>query len=430
MKIAILTAGTGSFHCGTCMRDNALAVELRRQGHDAVLVPMYLPPILDEEGELAPLFYGGINVYLQQKSAFFRKTPRWLDKLFDTPEALRKAATQSGNMTSPKELGDITLSMLRGEEGNQRKELDRLAEWLKEFGPEVVVLSNALLLGIGPYLRRITGVPVVCMLTGEDTFLDSLPDGPREEAWANVSRLAKQMDACIAISQYYGDLMRDRTGVSAARMHVVHAGIKVEGFPPAAPPAVPTIGYLARMCYPKGLHTLVDAFIEMRRRGNVPDAVLRVAGSQTAADAVYVATLRERLEKAGVADAVTFTPNVSREEKLRFLQGLSVFSVPATYGESFGLYVIEAMAAGVPLVQPRHAAFPELVEATGAGLLVDPDDAEALAEGLETLLLDPERAWLMGAAGRRAAEEQFTVDRMASETVAILGLTARQKQDS
>jgi len=420
MKIVILTAGTGSFHCGTCMRDNALVVELRRQGHDAVLVPMYLPPILDEEGELAPLFYGGINVYLQQKSALFRKSPRWLDRLFDSPGALKAAARRSGSMTSAAELGDLTLSMLRGEEGRQRKELERLAEWLRELRPEVVVLSNALLLGLGPALRRATGAPVVCMMTGEDTFLDSLPEGQREEAWAGVARLAGEMDACIAISRYYADLMRARAGIPDEKMRVVHAGINLEGFAPGEPPPVPTIGYLARMCYAKGLHTLVDAFIALRRRGKVPDTVLRAAGSQTAADAEYVATLRDRLEKAGLSEAAAFTPNISREEKIRFLQGLTILSVPATYGESFGLYVVEAMAAGVPLVQPRHAAFPELLEATGAGILVEPDDPEALAAGLEELLLDPARARSLGAAGRRAAEERFTVERMARRTLAVL----------
>src|SRR5437763_268183 len=94
MRIVQLTAGTGSFYCGTCLRDNALVAELRRQGHDALLVPLYLPLALDEPPATpaTPLFYGGVNVYLQQQSSLFRKTPRWVDRLLDAPGVLRAAA--------------------------------------------------------------------------------------------------------------------------------------------------------------------------------------------------------------------------------------------------------------------------------------------------------------------------------------------------
>src|SRR5437764_13974135 len=110
MRIVLLTAGTGSFHCGTCMRDNALITEIRRQGHDAILVPLYLPMVLDEKSaaEGSPLFYGGINVYLQQKTGIFRGTPRVLDKVLDSPAILKMAAKKAG-MTSARELGEITL---------------------------------------------------------------------------------------------------------------------------------------------------------------------------------------------------------------------------------------------------------------------------------------------------------------------------------
>src|SRR5947207_2581723 len=91
MRFIQLTSGTGGFYCGTCLRDNALVTELRRQGHDALLVPLYLPPTLDEAAAPgdAPLFYGGVNVYLQHKASLFRKTPRWVDRLLDAPGLLR-----------------------------------------------------------------------------------------------------------------------------------------------------------------------------------------------------------------------------------------------------------------------------------------------------------------------------------------------------
>src|SRR5262245_29539170 len=105
MRIVILTAGTGSFHCGTCMRDNALAVALQKLGHDAILIPLYLPTILDEApaSPNAPVFYGGVNVYLQQLSGLFRRLPRTLHNWLDSPGILRAAASRAG-MTSAKDL--------------------------------------------------------------------------------------------------------------------------------------------------------------------------------------------------------------------------------------------------------------------------------------------------------------------------------------
>src|SRR5438094_2812341 len=201
MRIIQITPGTGSFYCGTCLRDNALVAELRRQGHDALMVPLYLPLTVDEPPTAGdtPLFYGGVNVYLQQKSALFRKSPRWLDRLFDTPGVLRLAASRAGS-TEARELGDLTVSTLRGEEGRQLKELDRLAGWLAEMQPEVVCLSNVLLIGLARRIREKTGAAIVCTLQGEDSFLDSLPGEDRDAAWRGLAERAAEGGALIAFS--------------------------------------------------------------------------------------------------------------------------------------------------------------------------------------------------------------------------------------
>jgi glycosyltransferase involved in cell wall biosynthesis len=81
---------------------------------------------------------------------------------------------------------------------------------------------------------------------------------------------------------------------------------------------------------------------------------------------------------------------------------------------------MEAMAAGVPVVQPRHGAFPEIVEKTGGGVLVESGDPEALADGLLALWRDPARAATMSKAGARGVREHYTVDRMAEEVERIL----------
>lgn len=422
MRIVFLTPGTGSFYCGTCMRDNSLAVALRKLGHDALMVPLYLPPALDEESaaEGAPLLYGGINAWLQQKSALFRKTPRWIDSLFDSKVALGSAAKRAG-MTQPQELGDLTLSMLKGEEGNQRKELDKLVRWLKSDGrADVICLSNALLMGLAREIKRRTGAKVFCTLQGEDYFLDLLNEPYRSECWDTLAERANDLDGFIAVSRYYADVMTRRARLPEDRVHVVHNGILLEGYEQAVnPPNPPAIGYLARMCEMKGLHTLIEAFIQVRKRGRVPNVKLRIAGTKTAGDEAYVAKCVSILQSAGLTSEAEFLPNLSREEKAAFLKSLSVLSVPATYGESFGLYVLESLATGVPVVQPDHAAFPELIEATGGGLLCKPDDPGSLADRLEELLLNPARARELGEHGRQAVHERFSVNTMAEGVLQV-----------
>jgi len=435
MRIIQLTAGTGSFFCGTCIRDNALVMALRKLGHDALMVPMYLEPALDESSgaEGAPLFYGGINVYLQEKLPLFRKTPRWIDRMLDSPALLKAAAGKAG-MTKASELGELTVSTLRGEDGRQSKELDRLVDWLATDGrADVVCLSNVLLIGLARRIQERTSAAVVCTLQGEDTFLDSLPERDRTQAWTTIRERAGDVDAFVAVSKYHGDLMRERAGLPADRVHVVHNGINLDGYCSDArrqAPEPPVLGYFARMCWTKGLQTLIEAYISLRKRDKVKNLKLRVAGSRTEADVPFVTQMQQLLADAGLSADTEFLPNVDKPGKIDFLQSLSVLSVPATYGESFGLYVIEAMAAGVPVVQPRHAAFPELIEATGGGVLYDPNDPEALVSSLEELLLDSQRARELGEQGRKAVFDCFSVERMAARSAKVFeNAMARKRGD-
>jgi glycosyltransferase involved in cell wall biosynthesis len=182
------------------------------------------------------------------------------------------------------------------------------------------------------------------------------------------------------------------------------------------------------MCWTKGLQTLVEAYITLRKRNTVKNLKLRVAGSRTEADEPFVAQMQQMLTDAGLSADVEFLPNVDKAGKIDFLKSLSVLSVPATYGESFGLYVIEAMAAGVPVVQPRHAAFPELIEATGGGVLYDPNDPDALVNSLEEMLLNPEQARTIGEQGRKAVFECFSVERMADGSAKIFENAVARKR--
>jgi glycosyltransferase involved in cell wall biosynthesis len=430
MRIVQLTPGTGNFHCGSCLRDAAMVQELRRMGHDVLMVPLYLPPVVDgpDPSQGVPIFFGGINVYLQNKSALFRHTPAWLDRLLDRPSLLRKAADRSG-MTAARDLGELTLSMLCGEEGRQNKELTKLMDFLRGGPrPDVVCLSNAMLIGLARRIKRDLGCRLVCTLAGEDGFLDTLIPPYRDRAWNLLRDRAADVDAFIAVSRYYADAMIDRGSLPPARIHVVHNGIAPQAFGPPAPPTVPTVGYMARLHPAKGLGTLIEAFMRIRQNRRVPDARLHIAGAQTPADDSYVAQQRQRIEEAGLSPHVHWETNIDAARKRQFLSGLSVLSVPAIYGEAFGLYILEAWASGVPVVQPRHAAFVELLEQTGGGMLCEPADPAALAATIEELLLNPAAASAMGLKGRQAVLEYFNLERMTRQIVEVFegsGATSR-----
>src|SRR4051794_16991736 len=275
MKIVLLTPGTGSYYCGVCMRDNALAREVISQGHEALMVPMYLPVTLDDAPAAAagaPVFYGGINVYLQQKFAFFRNSPRWLDRLLNYRGFLKLAGRASG-MTGGSELGELTLSMLQGEHGHQAKELEQLVEWLREVQPDSVWLSTALLAGLAEKIARELKIPVLCSLQGEDSFMDSLPEPWRGRSWQTLSDCQRHIEAFIAPSRFYAEYMGGRLRLAPSKLEVIPNGISLEGFDAAPVPGQPpVIGFLARLCRQKGLDLVVDAFIDLRRRGRFANA--------------------------------------------------------------------------------------------------------------------------------------------------------------
>ena len=430
LRIVQLTPGAGKMYCGACLRDNALVTSWRQQGHSVVMAPMYLPLTLDEDDQTAgvPIFFSGINVFLEQQSEFFRKSPGWLHDLLASPSLLKLAAGAAGK-TRAEDLGELTISMLRGEEGNQARELDVLIRWLRVEKPDVVCLSNVLLAGMARRIRAEVGAPVVCSLQGEDLFLDGLPEPHRQAAWQVAAERAADVALFVSPSAYFGRFMGERLKIPPERIKVLFNGINLAGYEAGAAsggkPGPPVLGYFARMCREKGLDRLVAAFIRLKKRSGLGDLKLRVGGSCGPTDQILVDELRKTLDAHHLLGDTEFCPNLSRSDKQDFLRSLTVFSVPARYPEPFGLYVIEAMAAGVPVVQPDHGGFPELVAATGGGRLFPAKDEEALIDALEAMLRAPEKTRAMGEAGRLAVHQRFTADGMAGEFARICREAAR-----
>jgi glycosyltransferase involved in cell wall biosynthesis len=423
VRVAHITPGAAGMLCGSCMHDNALAKAMIALGHEVALVPIYTPIRTDEDDvSIDRVFYGAINVYLEQKSALFRHTPWLVDRLLSGPRMLELVSGRSSSIDA-KQLGDLTLSVLQGEEGKQAKELERLVEWLRDaYKPDLVHLSNSMLLGMARRIREELEVPVLCSVQGEDIFLEELEPDYRDRVHAELRRRARDADGFIATSRYYAEQMSAYLEVEAERMHHVPLGIALDdlGDGPGPPDAEPfVIGYLARICPEKGLHLLVEAFKILVDEVGPERVRLRMAGWLGRRDRPYCEGLLEQVRAWGLDEIVDWRGEIDRGEKAAFLSSLHVLSVPTTYREPKGRFVLEALASGVPVVQPRHGAFPEILEATGGGLLVEPEEPRALADALRSLMDDPDRRAELARRGREAVRHEFTDEALARRTLEI-----------
>ena len=415
-------------YCGSCLRDNALAAALLARGHDIVLSPVYTPTRTDERNvSQEHVFFGGISVFLEQHSALFRHTPRALDRVWDSPWALRLASKRQIKV-DPKSLGEMTVSMLKGERGFQAKEIAKLLDWLRnEPRFDIIIIPYSLLLGLAEPLKRELKVPVGCTLQGDDLFLDGLGPTHRQQSLELIRDASRHVDGFFPVSEYYRGFMSGYLGVPREKMQVIPIGINMEGYNPRGPRVgdLFTVGYFARVAPEKGLQVLCDAYTRLRERNREGKARLIAAGYLPPEHLPYLNHARTGLQAAGLAHEFEYRGEVDRVEKIHFLRKLDVLSVPTVYAEPKGMFLLEAMASGVPVVQPRRGAFPEIIEKTGGGLLVEPDNPDALAEGILSLWRDPERATTLARAGAAGVREHYDVGRMAETAESVYGSVAR-----
>ena len=409
-------------YCGSCARDNALARQLLDLGHDVTLIPVYTPTRTDEPNVSRPqVLFGGISVYLQQYLRPFRSAPRFLDKFWDSPSVIGVFA---GRMVSndPRLLGELTLSMLQGESGVLRREFEKLLDWIRaEPLPDVINLPNSMLLALAQPLRREVQRPVFCTLQGEELFIDGLIEPYRSKALELIRGKVSDVDHFIAVSDYCSRFMSDYLRIPAGRMSVVPLGINMQGYErhqTSSSDAPFRIGYFARVAPEKGLHVLAEAYVRFRRKGGKP-AKLEAAGYASPAHAAYLDGVQQVLQRAGLKEEFTYHGVVDRNGKLAFLKSLDVLSVPATYDEPKGMFLLEAMACGVPVIQPRRGAFVEIVERTGGGLLVRPDDPEALADAFHRVCQTPELAAALSENGFRNVRKHYSIQAAADRLLKV-----------
>ncbi len=421
MKIAYITAGAGGMYCGSCLRDNTLAAALLTAGHDVSLIPTYTPTRTDERNVSGKrVFLGGINVFLEQHVPLFRHAPRIVHRVLDAGPLL-SLATRWNVKVDPARLGSLTVSMLKGRDGFQRSEVDTLVRYLKdEVAPDIINIPNSLLLGLAPALKSALSAPLCCTLQGEDLFLAGLGEPHRGDALRLIRSHVSHVDRFIAVSGFCAYSMSRQFDLPPGKVRVVRLGINTDGYERTKAPGndVLTIGYLARIAPEKGLHVLCDAYRRLRP-ARLPKSRLVAAGYLGAEHREYLAGIRRDMDTAGLSAEFEYLGELDRQAKIAFLQGLDIFSVPGPYDETKGIFLLEAMAAGVPVVQPRRGVFPEIIESTGGGILVPPDDPEGLAEAIRSLATDRRRRDQLGAAAYAGVRRHFTAARMAEDALAV-----------
>lgn len=425
MRIVYLAAGAAGMHCGACARDAALARELKTRGHDVLLVPLYTPLTLDGDDPSYPrVFYGGINAYLAQKSRLFRRRLPVVDRLLSSRWLLRRISRFAVE-TRPEDLGEMTVSVLRGAGGRQAKELSQLIDFLADAQrPDVVNLTNSLLSSIAPEVKRRLGVPVVCTLQGEESFIGRLSPPYGEQAARLIRRHAEQVDLFLAPSASCVDAMAPWLDRPREMFRVVRSGLDVDAYCPGDPrPTGETVrvGCVSRIGEDKGTDLLCRAMVEVeqQRPGRVS---MELAGQLPRANRRWWDARVAEVRAAGVpAERFTYHGVIDFDAKLALLRRLDVFVQASRFAERRGMAALEAQSVGVPVVVPRSGVFPEMLALTGGGMLAEPDSVASLVGALVDLIDDADRRRATGDAARQGVMTHYSASRMADETLAAYG---------
>ncbi len=422
-KVTFVTAGGAGMYCGSCMRDNTLVRNLSKLGWDIELLPAYTPVTTDEEDvSVDQVFFGGLNMYLQQNVPFFRWLPKWMDRWLDNPNLIKKAS--SGTMkVNGSFLGKMTLATVEGDHGILRKEHRNFVNWLRDHSrPDLVNLTNLLIGGCVPLIRQeLPGKPILVTLQGDDLFLDQLEEPWRSKVIQRMQELVRDVDGFVTFNRYYAGLMADQLKIPEDKFHLVPLGIETADFELLERETghPPTVGYFARICPEKGFHNAVAAFIILAKQSGMEHLRLKAGGWLGGDHQEFFAKEKKKLEDAGLIDRFDYIGAPDREGKLAFFRQIDLLSVPTDYREAKGMYVLEAMAAGIPVVQPAHGSFPELIGGSGGGILVEPGNPEVLAEAWKSILVDAALREQYGLAARAHVHARSTASIMAEVTAQV-----------
>ena len=422
MKIAHIIPGSGgSFYCGNCLRDSKYMKALQDLNQEVIKVPLYLP-LFDDAHDLnqVPVFYGAVDIYLKQRFPVFRHMPAFVDKMLNSKPMLHLAAQNAGS-TRAKGLEEMTVSMLLGEEGLQKEELERLVQWLRdEAKPDVVHLSNALLLGLARRIKQEMNIPVVCSLQDEDVWVDVMSDKHRDEVWQLMEKRGREVDAFVSVSDFYAREMKKRMHIRPEQLLVNYIGVDAADYPvKPIEQKEPVIGFISRMCEENGLGILIDAFIHLKEDENYHAVKLKITGGKTNDDTTFIKQQKKKIAKAKLENVIFWVEEFEGPSRQDFFDSVAVLTVPVLNGEAFGLYQLEALASGIPLVQPELGAFPEVVGLSEGGLIYHPNSPKKLEKAWKSIILDKEKLTDLSRKGLAGVKAHFDIHKQAGKLVEI-----------
>jgi glycosyltransferase involved in cell wall biosynthesis len=417
MKIVYLITGSGgSFYCGNCYRDMLFLRAIRKvPGIYGSAIPLYLPPDKSntETGFEDIVFFGAISMYLREKVKMLRNMPAFFDKIFDFSPFLKLAATQAG-ATRTEGLEELTLNMIEGDNAFKPAEVKRLVRFLEANGkPDIIHLSNALILGLARQLKKHMDVKVVCSLLNEDDWIEDMVEPFKSKSWELIGREAKYVDRFVTPSYYYRDLFISKTGIKPDKIDIVPLGFDPEEYSAVkSGDRSPAVGYFCRVNSHNGFDKLVDAFILMKKRNSIPELTLNVCGGYTGDDKPFVTLQIKKIREHGYQKSVRIYPEFQGNKKAEFFNDVDVISVPVRKYDGYGMYILEANLAGVPVVQPATGAFPEIIAATGGGITYEPDTVDALADALTKVLTNKTLKEELGKKGFSGVRSELSLDKM------------------
>jgi glycosyltransferase involved in cell wall biosynthesis len=418
MKVVYLITGSGSeFYCANCYRDMLYLRAIKKvPGISAKAVPLYLPPdkSLQDPGFEKEVFFGAISMFIRDKVRILKNMSPFWDKILDSPFLLKFASKMSGS-TNTDGLEEITLNMISGDNSFQDHEVDRLLQFISRDGvPDIVHLSNALILGLGKLIKQKNcDIKVVCSLLNEDDWIDDMKEPYKSQAWDLMGKHAGCIDRFITPSHYYKELFVSKTGVDTEKVDVVPIGFDPEPVDwPVKPSKNPSIGFFSRMNDYNGFDKMVDAFILLKESGEFPELKLRACGGFTGEDKPFITKQIKKIKQHGLKEYFELYDEFMGNGKIDFLKAVDIISVPVNKYDGYGLYIIEANSAGIPVVMPYTGAFPEILAYTGGGIVYSPDTVDELAKNLATLINDKEKIAKLGAKGKKGVAENLSMERM------------------
>ncbi len=426
MRILYLVGGNDVIAGGATVRDASFVTGLREAGHDVIPVSLYGPAGIEDESGYSKIFHPLGQTTLRRIFPRLSRLPGSISSAFRRPRPVASMTNLAVTGRRADLMGPLAVSMLSGANKLQRREFARLADYLGSgYRPDAVLFANIMLSGLAEAVRANFACPIICLSQGSDRVVEALDEPFRSDARKLARKNARLFRRVVTSSRFFAIRATESLALPASRIRVVPPGVDAKSLRNPAPRRrLPfTIGYMAPVRKDKGLDILVEA-VESLARDTSVEPELWISGRVE--DERYWNRLQRRLDGAALKSRRRIFGSLTGTDRRDFLEGLSVFVVPSREPESRATHMLEAMAAGVPVIGPATGIIPEVFQYANGGLLVSSEaPAWMFAQALELLASMPDTADEMGRVGSEGVEEYFSIGSSARRLVEIIDEAVR-----